>query len=229
MKKILQTLAILLPLLSFSQLWTFSSDNGNWTKKGSGAYSVDAYGATVTDNLYLKVTGAHVTANNFFSLENLVQNLNTPATNLKFLRVKLTNNSPITTVTFRADATNPAGANKSATIIANSTSSQEVFIDLTGIVWPGISPSTSTAVPGTAGTYELRFQKLGTDFWETTQYVAIDELEFMTDIVKNDHAFDTLDNWAGEVSGTNNSTVAISSGKLIVTPGGGFNAKAKND
>lgn len=229
MKKNILFLLILLPFFAFSQLWTFGSSNENWTKKGSGAYAVDAYGTTLSGNLYLKVTGNHVTTNNFFVLENLVQNINTPVTSFKFLRVKFTNNSPTTTITFRADATNPAGANKSTTITANSTTSQEVFIDLTGIIWPGTSPSTSTATPGSAGSYELRFQKSGTDFWETTQYIAIDEIEFMTDIVKNDHTFDTLDNWAGEVNATNNSTVAVSAGKLIVSPAGGLNGKAKND
>lgn len=227
MKKTLLILAIVLPILGFSQLWTFASSNEDWTKKGTGAYSVATYGTT-PGSLHLTVTGT-TTTNNFFVLENLVQSIPAPVSNYKFLRVKLTNNSVVGTITFRADATNPSGTNKSIAITSNTTASAEYFIDLTGIIWPGTSPSTSTATPGSAGTFELRLTKASTDSWSTTQYITIDEIEFMSDIIKNDHTFDTLDSWAGETSGTNNSTVAVSGGKLIVTPGGGLNAKAKND
>lgn len=227
MKKIILFFVLSFPFFGFSQLWTFDSSNQDWTKKGSGAYSVATYGTTA-GNLHLTVTGT-TNNNNFIVLENLVQGIPAPVSNYKFLRVKLTNNSVVGTMTFRADATNPSGANKSVTITPNTTASAEYFIDLTGIIWPGTSPSTSTATPGSAGSFELRFQKAASDVWATTQYIAIDEIEFLTDIIKNDHTFDTLDNWAGETSGTNNSTVAVSGGMLIVTPGGGLNAKALNN
>lgn len=146
MKRILLSFILIIPFLGFSQLWNFATSNQDWTKKGSGQYSVATYGTTA-GNLHLTVTGTNTT-NNFFVLENLVSNINTPVSDFKFLRVKLTNNSVVETMTFRADATNPAGANKSVTIAANSTTNSEYFIDLTGITWG----------TGAGGTYELRFQ-----------------------------------------------------------------------
>lgn len=217
MKRTLLSFILIIPFLGFSQLWNFDSSNQDWTKKGSGQYSVATYGTTA-GNLHLTVTGTNTT-NNFFVLENLVSNINTPVSDFKFLRVKLTNNSVVETMTFRADATNPTGANKSVTIAANSTTNTEYFIDLTGITWGS----------GAAGTYELRFQKPGTSSWATSQYIAIDEIEFMTDIIKNDHVFDVLDNWLGETNASNGTSIAISNGKLIVTPNGAINAKVKND
>lgn len=136
-------LLILFPIFGFSQLWDFTSSNGNWTKKGSGQFTVATSGTTA-GNLHLSITGT-TTTNNFLTLENLVQSINTPVVNYKFLRVKLTNNSVVNTITFRADATNPTGANKSVAITPNSTSNLEYLIDLTGIVWG----------TGAAGTYEL--------------------------------------------------------------------------
>jgi hypothetical protein len=217
MKRILLTISILIPFLGFSQLWDFASSNQDWTKKGSGQYTVATYGTTA-DNLHLTVTGTN-TSNNFLVLENLVQSINTPTTDFKFLRVKLANNSVVETMTFRADATNPSGANKSVTIVPNSTSNTEYFIDLTGITWGS----------GAAGTYELRFQKPGTSSWGTSQYIAIDEIEFMTDIVKNDHIFDDADNWVGETNASNGTTVSVTGGKIIVASTGAINAKIKND
>lgn len=217
MKRILLVITILIPLVGFSQLWNFYSSNQDWTKKGSGQYTVATYGTT-PGNLHLSVTGT-TTTNNFFVLENLVQSVNTPTANFKFLRVKLTNNSVVNTMTLRADATNPTGANKSVTILSNSTSNLEYFIDLTGITWG----------TGAAGTYELRFQKAGTDTWATSQYIAIDEIEFMTDVVKNDHLFDIADNWLGETNASNGTNVSVSGGKIIVSSTGAINAKIKND
>lgn len=217
MKRTLLSFILIIPFLGFSQLWNFDSSNQDWTKKGSGQYTVATYGTTA-GNLHLTVTGTNTT-NNFLVLENLVSNINTPVSDFKFLRVKLTNNSAVETITFRADATNPSGANKSVTIAANSTTNTEYFIDLTGITWG----------TGAAGTYELRLIKPAGSSWATTQYVAIDEIEFMTDIIKNDHIFDNLDNWLGETNASNGTSIAISNGKLIVTPNGAINAKVKND
>ena len=217
MKRILQSFILIIPFFGFSQLWNFNSSNQDWTKKLTGQYTVAPFGTT-PGNLHLTVTGTNTT-NNFFILENLVTGITSPVANYKFLRVKLTNNSVVETMTFRADATNPAGANKSITIAANSTTNTEYFIDLTGIVWGS----------GAAGTYELRFQKNGSSSWGTSQNITIDEIEFMTDIVKNDHLFDVLDNWQGETSTSNGTSIAISNGKLIVTPIGAINAKVKND
>ena len=217
MRKILLLSILTIPFFGFSQLWNFSSSNQDWTKKGAGQYTVAAYGTT-PGNLHLTVTGTTAT-NNFFVLENLVSNITTPLTNYKFLRVKLTNNSVVETMTLRADATNPTGANKSVTIVANSTTNTEYFIDLTGIVW-------ST---GLAGTYELRFQKPAASVWGTSQYITIDEIEFMTDVVKNDHLFDVLDYWDGETNASNGTSIALSAGSLVVTPTGALNAKVKND
>lgn len=227
MKKKLLLTVMLLPLAGFSQLWNFSSSNQDWTKKGTGQYTVANYGTTA-GNLHLTITGANAT-NNFIVIENLVQSIPAPVINYKYLRVKLTNNSPVNTIVFRADATNPTGANKSVTIAGNSTSNLEYFIDLTGIIWPGITPSTSTATPGSAGSFELRFTKLAADSWLTSQYITVDEIEFMNDIIKNDHLFDTLDSWESETSTTTAGSVSISNGKLIVTPTGGLNAKIKNN
>ena len=217
MKRTLLSFILIIPFLGFSQLWNFDSSNQDWTKKGTGQYTVATYGTTA-GNLHLTVTGTNTT-NNFLVLENLVSNINTPVSDFKFLRVKLTNNSAVETITFRADATNPSGANKSVTIAANSTTNTEYFIDLTGITWG----------TGAAGTYELRLIKPAGSSWATTQYVAIDEIEFMTDIIKNDHVFDVLDNWLGETNASNGTSIAISNGKLIVTPNGAINAKVKND
>lgn len=217
MKRILLSFILIIPFLGFSQLWNFATSNQDWTKKGSGQYSVATYGTTA-GNLHLTVTGTNTT-NNFFVLENLVSNINTPVSDFKFLRVKLTNNSVVETMTFRADATNPAGANKSVTIAANSTTNSEYFIDLTGITWG----------TGAGGTYELRFQKPGTSSWGTSQYIAIDEIEFMTDIIKNDHVFDTFDNWQGESNASNGTSVSISAGNIVVTPIGAINAKIINN
>lgn len=216
MKKIL-LLLLLFPFGVFSQIWDFTSSNQDWTKKGSGQYNVATFGTT-PGNLHLTVTGT-TTTNNFFVLENLVTGVTAPVANYKFLRVKLTNNSVVETMTFRADATNPTGANKSVTITANTTSNLEYFIDLTGITWGS----------GAAGTYELRFQKPGTSTWATSQYIAIDEIEFMTDVIKNDHVFDAFDNWQGETNASNGTSVSISAGNIIVTPTGAINAKIKND
>lgn len=216
-KNLLLILTLILPLIGFSQLWDFNASNQDWTKKGSGQYTVASYGTTA-GNLHLEVTGT-TTSNNFFVLENLVSSINAPVSNYKFLRVKLTNNSVVETMTFRADATNPSGANKSVSIASNSTTNTEYFIDLTGITWGS----------GAAGTYELRFQKQGANSWATSQYITIDEIEFMTDVIKNDHLFDVLDNWEGETNTANGTSIAISNGKLIVTPTGAINAKIKND
>lgn len=210
-------LLILFPIFGFSQLWDFTSSNGNWTKKGSGQFTVATSGTTA-GNLHLSITGT-TTTNNFLTLENLVQSINTPVVNYKFLRVKLTNNSVVNTITFRADATNPTGANKSVAITPNSTSNLEYLIDLTGIVWG----------TGAAGTYELRLSKAGTDTWGTSQSIAIDELEFMGDVIKNDHLFDALDNWLGETNASNGTNISLAAGKLTVTPTGALNAKIKND
>ncbi|MQP25664.1 T9SS type A sorting domain-containing protein [Flavobacterium sp. LMO8] len=217
MKKITLLLLLTVPFLTFSQIWDFTSSNQDWTKKGSGQYVVAAAGTTA-GNLHLSVTGT-TTTNNFFSLENLVSNINTPLINYKFLRVKLTNSSVVETMTFRADATNPAGANKSVSITPNSAVNTEYFIDLTGITWG----------TGMAGTYELRFQKPGTSSWATSQFIAIDEIEFMTDVIKNDHIFDIEDNWVGETNASNGTSVSLVGGKLIVTPNGGINAKIINN
>lgn len=220
MKKILLFISFVIPFTGFSQLWDFSASNQNWTKKGSGQYSVATYGTT-PGNLHLTITGNNVATNNFCVLENLVDNITTPTTDYKFLRVKLTNNSVVNTMTFRADATNPTGANKSITITQNTTTNSEYFIDLTGIVW--------SSTPGIAGTYELRFQKPATDLWQTTQYIAIDEIEFMTDIIKNDHIFDGADNWVGETNSSNGTVVSVAGGKMIVNSTGAINAKIRND
>jgi hypothetical protein len=219
MKKLLLLISLVMPFAGFSQLWNFDASNQNWTKKGSGQYSVATFGTT-PGNLHLSVTGTTAT-NNFFVIENLVDNITTPTTNYKFLRVKLTNNSVVNTMTFRADATNPTGANKSVTITPSSTTNTEYFIDLTGIVW--------SSTPGIAGTYELRFQKPSADVWATTQYIAIDEIELMTDILKNDHPFDTLDNWVGETNTSNGTNVTLTAGKLEVSSTGAINAKVRND
>lgn len=228
MKRTLLAFFLVIPFLGFSQLWNFNSSNQDWTKKGSGLYTVATYGTTA-GNLHLTVTGNNVTTNNFFVLENLLQGIPSPVINYKFLRVKLTNNSPVNSMIFRADATNPTGASKSIAITNNTTSNLEYLIDLTGIIWPGISPSTSTATPGSAGTFELRFSKTSSDSWQTSQYISIDEIEFMTDIIKNDHLFDTLDSWETENSASNSGTISILNGKLILTPAGGINAKIKNN
>lgn len=227
MKRILLTISILIPFFGFSQLWDFASSNQDWTKKGSGQYSVAPYGQTA-GNLHLTVTGNNVATNNFFVLENLLQTIPSP-TNYRFLRIKLTNSSPVNQIAFRADATNPTGGTKSVSLLPNLTTQQEVFIDLTGIVWPGMPPSTSTFTPGTPGTYELRFQKPASDLWQTSQYIAIDELEFMTDIVKNDHVFDTVDNWSGETNASNGTNISVTGGKIIITPVGAINAKIINN
>lgn len=227
MKKVLLTILILIPFLGFSQFWNFASSNQDWTKKGSGQYTVAPYGQT-SGNLHLTVTGNNVATNNFFVLENLLQTIPGP-TNYRFLRIKLTNSSPINQIAFRADATNPTGGTKSISLLPNLTTQQEVFIDLTGIVWPGMPPSTSTFTPGAPGTYELRFQKAGNDLWQTSQYIAIDEIEFLTDIVKNDHVFDVIDNWLGETNTSNGTNVSVAGGKIIITPIGAINAKIINN
>lgn len=227
MKRILLTISILIPFFGFSQLWDFASSNQDWTKKGSGQYSVATFGTT-SGNLHLTVTGNNVTTNNFFVLENLVQSIPNPLT-YRYLRVKITNNSPVNQIAFRADATNPTGGTKTISLVPNLTTQQEVFIDLTGIIWPGMPPSTSTVAPGSLGSYEIRFQKGSTDTWQTTQYLAIDEMEFLTDIIKNDHTFDSADNWVGESNTSNGTAISFSSGKIIITPTGALNAKIKND
>lgn len=221
MKKFLQIAAVVLPMIAMAQSWNFGVDTEGWSKS-VGPFTLSAG----SGSLNYTITGT-TTSSNTLSIINNSATISNPTT-YRFLKVVMTNNSPIAEVAFRGDNTLTASTtptltslanNKKLTIDKNTTGEQTYIVDLDGL----------TTFTGAAGKYEIRLTKAGADSWATTQTISINSIDLLTDITKNDHTFDALDNWVAEANATNNATIAVSGGKLTLSPAGGANAKAKND
>lgn len=217
MKKNLLSLAIMLPIFGFSQLWTFDTD-GDWL----GWKSNNAPDATITStvaggsfNLY-KGSGSYP----FISNDRATGTSVIDGTLYKYLRVNLRNRSGLDKISFRSDVT--SGINSSLVIIPTLQSAADSFkdyyIDLSTLADWG------DAVDGTAeDKFTVRFSGAAT--LPVDQLIEISEIEFLQNLNKNQYDFTTYEEKWSSLEGT----IAVNSGSLVLTPTTGKPAKIIQD
>lgn len=206
MKKFLQTLAIALPLLGFSQLFTFNSSLEGWSVTGgSFTFNHDPINGVAVLN------GAGLTP----SFMNIVSSTTMDATNNKKVRIRMKVGDPavanIRVSTYTAPSTF-GNLSNTLTQTFNTTDYIDYIIPLNNAAWTG----TPLAA--------VRFNKTATN-WGTAD-ILIDEIEFANDFFKYDFPFNVVDDyWTPENTTTNGGTIALVAGSLVLTPTGGKNAK----
>ena len=208
MKKTLFTLVFVLPTLAFAQLFTFNTGLDGWTK-GTGTYTFNA-----SSPLGQAVVNPNATTTQFLDFLPPAASVNSDYTKVR-IRIKNTSSTPAN-IRFKDPAASTQYFN--FVTISNSNTDYIDYIITGNATWTGL---TGFVQP------QFRITRASGN-WDSND-IFIEEIEFGDDFYKHDYQFtNQLEGWAANNTGGNNSSVALSGGKMIVTPAGAANARVEN-
>lgn len=200
MKKLLQTLAIALPLLGFSQLFKFNTDGDaeNWQPKNA-----DLQASVVSGGNFNVVR--NTTSNNPY-----IQYTSTiDATTKKYVRVNLRNLSGFDRLNFRSDGSTATTANIGPFALPTYETTSGIFKDYY------IDLNTTANFTDWSANNETLFQlRFATTLTPVAgEKIEINEIEFLDNLNKHTYNFDYAEQWT-PVDGT----LSTAGGILTLTP-----------